>query len=423
MYPTSSALPEAVRGPHAAYSYVEAWRGGVQLEVPEAQGELIATAVAGFGDQPFGSSAFGGVVEFEQRPGVLPLLDGSLVIDGATPGVRCTLSASFAPVPGLWDVLSPVGTELRVFSVLRYPAGATETIPQGVFDVDVQSMGYGVSGEIRVTAPDRWERIRRARFLTPRASTEGATVRQQIASLLLEVLPAGSAVADTATSTATVPRQTWDRDRDKAIQDLAKAASLDVYMGRQGNPVIRNAPTLSASPVWDVDAGASGVLVSADRERNRQKTYNIVVVNSSAQDGPLFPTQYVWDNDPDSPTYAGPGSGVGETPPAASSAGPFGQRPFFYSSPLLLNFTQARVAGATILEKVMGLAAQLTLSSVSNPALEVGDTIRVTLPKERFDIARPVERHIIDALTIPLAPHKSAQRIETRSTVADIPEA
>jgi hypothetical protein len=420
MYVVSSAYLQALRGAPQLYGYVEAWRGGTQLSPPE--GDVVASAGAGFGSQPFGTSPFGGGSgSVIWLPGVMPLTDGVVTVDGDTPGVRRMLSASFAPMPGLWDLLAPIGTELRVFTVMRFPDGSSETIPQGVFDIDVQSMGYAANGDIKVTAPDRWARVQRARFLTPRASTESALARTEIAELILEVMPAGTGIADISSSSAIVPNQTWDRDRAAAIQDMARAASLDVFMGRDGAPVIRDAPTLTSSPVWDVDAGEDGVLISADRERNRQKTYNIVVVNSSANP-PAFVTQYVWDNDPDSPTYAGPGTGVGETPPAPGDAGLFGQRAFFYSSSLLIDFTQARVAGATILEKVSGLAAQLTLSQVSNAALDDGDTIRVTLPQERRDIPRPIERHIVDSLTIPLAPYRAAQRLQTRSTVADVSE-
>jgi hypothetical protein len=389
MYDVTARFLDAIRGPHREWGYVQAWYGGALVEF---QGESN-----------------------------LPLVDGSIDVDGATPGARRTLSATFAPEPGLWEALAPIGTELKAFTVLRFPDGTTETVPQGVFVVDVQRMGYAVNGDIKVTAPDRWVRVQRARFLAPRASLPGVLVVDQISALLLQAMPAGLTVSQESTATATVPRQTWDRDRDKAIQELAKAASVDVFMDRNGSPVIRNVPTLSSSPVWTVDASASGVLIDADRERNRQRTRNIVVVNSTANP-PAFVTQYLWDNDPDSPTYAGSGAGAGTTPPVPASAGPFGQVPHFYASPLLMNASQALQAGGTLLAKTTGLAAQLSLSAVANLALDDGDTIRVELPPERRDLLRPVERHIVDRLSVPLLPHKNAQRLETRSNVADVEE-
>lgn len=389
---------DSIRGPHHAYGYVEAWRGSTQLTIDS-----------------------GSVLPVADDGSRMPLVDGGVQVDGSTPGVRRTLTARLAPLPGLWDLLAPIGTELRPYTVLRYLTGATVAVPQGRFDVDVQRIGYAANGDLQITAPDRWVRIQRARFLKPR-QFGGGTIRALIATLLLEALPAGTTVTDLGTSTATVPKQTEDRDRAGFIQKLAKAASLDVSFDRNGNPVIRDVPQITSSPVWSVDAGATGVLVDADRERNRQRTYNLVVVNSSRNDGTTLATQYAWDNNVNSPTYCGPGAGFGPTPPSPSSAGPFGQVPVFYTSPLLTSIAQMQAAGRTLRDKVTGLAAQLTLTAVSNPALDDGDTILVQLPRERRDLPRPVERHIIDTLTVPLRPHANAQQIQTRSTVADLPE-
>jgi hypothetical protein len=393
MYAVSDLWLDVLRyGGGQWYGFVEAWLGGERITLDDGSTHL-------------------------------PLkVDGQneVRVDGSTPGARRVLSITCPRLPGLWDALAPIGTELRAYTAMNV-AGSIEVVPQGVFDVDVQTLGYSASGDLQITAPDRWAKIQRASFLAPRAATVGATNKAMIATLLTEVV-GGSASVET-TSTATVPAQTWDRNRAGAIQDLAAAASLDVFFDRSGTPIIRDVPTLQASGVWTVDAGPSGVMVSADRQRDRQRTYNIVVVTSSRNDGVApFAPQYVWDNNPLSPMYAGSGSGASATPPSAGTAGPFGQRPFFYDSPLLLNTTQARAAGATILAKVSGLAAQLSLSSVPNTALDDGDTIEVVFPRERWDRQRVAERHIVDSMTVPLVWHKKPLTISTRSTVADLAE-
>jgi hypothetical protein len=63
-------------------------------------------------------------------------------VDGATPGGRRTLQVTSPRDVGLWDALAPVGTELRAYTAIKHQSGAAEVVPQGVFDVDVQSMGY-----------------------------------------------------------------------------------------------------------------------------------------------------------------------------------------------------------------------------------------------------------------------------------------
>lgn len=356
--------------------------------------------------------------EFGEQTAHLPLhAEGTnqVAVDGATPGARRVLTATLAPTPGLFEALARPGVELAAYTAIRYLDGSVETEPQGRFDVDVARVGYGSAGMIGLTAPDRWQRIVNARFVVPRASTKSATVGAQIASLLTEVV--GGSVTDLATSTATVPAQTWDRDRAQVIQDLAKAAAIDVFFDRNGSPVIRDVPALDpASVALTIDASETGILVDADRERNRQKTYNVVVGGGSAADGTApFTPQVAWDNASTSDTYAGPGAGVGAVTdlPPASEAGPFGQRPTFYSSPLLTTATQAQTACRTILARVQGAAAQLTLTSIPAPFLDDGDTILVVLP----DGTREV--HIINSFTVPLVPHKNPMPISTRSTRPD----
>lgn len=397
MYSVSAEFLDAIRtGGGARYGYIEAYTGSTKITLPDGSTRLPLKA------------------------------DGrnEIAVDGSTPGVRRTLTATVAKTPGLWDLLAPTGTELRAYTVIRYPSGATETVPQGVFVVDSQQLDYTPSGDLSITAPDRWVRIQRARFLVPRASSASFTLRQQIAALITEVV--GGSVTDTGTSTATVGAQSEDRDRAGWIQKMTTAGSLDVFFDRSGNPVIRDAPVLQASGVWSVDAGPGGVLVSANRQRDRQRTRNIVVVHGTANNGTApFAPQAVWDNNPSSPTFAGGGSGSGavSTVPAASGAGPFGQVPFFYSSPLLATTAQAIAAGQTLLAKMTGLNAQVNAASVPNVALDDGDTITVIFPRERWDLKRATERHLVETLTVPLVWHKNPLQIGTRSTVADIPEA
>lgn len=330
----------------------------------------------------------------------LPILDGSVTVDAGS-RVRRQLSLTLAPEAGLWDTLAPTGTELRPKRGIRYPNGSVEWVPLGRFDVDTQRMGYAPSGTLSLTAPDRWVRVQRARFEAPATSVYGATVKSEIERLVTGAVP-GITVANTATSTATVGAVAWDTDRDGAVDEMAKAIGAEAFFDVNGNLVIRDVPTLAGqAAVWTVDASATGVLLDADRERSRTRTYNVVVASSSATDGvaPFTPVT-VADSDPTSPTYVG---------------GAFGRVPYFYSSPLLATSGQATAAAQTILERVRGLAAQLSLESIVNPALDAGDVIDALLPPERYDMARPVEHHIVDKVTIPLTVG-GTQSIATRSS-------
>lgn len=306
---------------------------------------------------------------------------GGSVTDTTKPGVRRLLSAEFAGGQSLYGLLRPLGTQLVVTAHLRYTAQQVQDIPMGVFDIDADTLSEA-DGKVSVTAPDKWVKVQRARFLSPTASTRGALVTDQIASLIRGALGASEPVVVTATSTATVPALTWDSDRAQAIIDLATSIGAWVFFDRSGAATIADAPGPGVGAAWLTDASPTGVLVSLDRSQSRSNTHNVVVVESSASSGQLFPTQYVWDNDPNSPTFAGPGPGYGPITslPAASSAGPFGQVPYFYSTPILSNAAQAVNAGRTILARTVGLAATASWDQVPNPAADAFDAFSVLPP-------------------------------------------
>lgn len=380
MYPTSDQYGAAVRTFQTAYTTCAAYLGG-QL-IPGAEDLLI--------DEEGSSS----------------------VTDTSTPGVRRTLTLELVPVPGLYELLRPAGVTLRPYSVLKTGAGL-ESVPMGVFDIDSPTRSYGNNGSIRVTGSDKWGRIQRADFLYPASSTPGVSVLDTIVYLIRTALGFTEPVNVTATSTAQVGALVWDSDRSKAIQDLAESIGAWVYFDRNGIATVADLPTTSASSnVWAVDASASGILLSADRSADRDKTRNVVVVNSEKTDGVLFGPQIVWDDDPSSPTYAG------TDPPNATNVGPFGIATYKYSSPLLQTADQAIAAGRTILARVRGLNGQLSLTAVRNHALDALDTVDVLLPQDRADIPRATERHIIDKITHPLTVG-GAQSIETRAIRAD----
>lgn len=376
IYPVSSLYGQAARHGGVQYAVVDAWRDGSPIA-----SDLAVTS--GF------------------------------VTDDSAGGVRRTLSIELFPELGLWDLLAPIGTEIRPKSVTRYSSGLTESVPMGVFDVDAQSMSYGPDGTIKLSGSDKWARIQRARFLRPFAATPSLLIADQIALLIKGALGFSEPVVNLSTSTATIGAVVWERDRDKAIEEMAKSIGAYVSFDRNGVATIQDLPTIGPMAVWTVDASETGVLLSAQRDRDRKRTYNVVVAASDKVDGETpFEPQIVWDNDETSPTYAG------TDPLTAANVGPFGIVPYFYTSPLLATASQALDAAQTILARVAGRAASLGLTAVRNHALDSLDVIDVLLPAERYDQEQPLERHVIDKVTHPLLP-TGEQQIDTRSTRED----
>jgi hypothetical protein len=358
VYPVSSTFLAALRQAHTMCARVDVYQAGV----------LVYTG--------------------------LPFTDGSVQVSAGT-GVRRTLTLT-VPDSSLWDTLAPIGTELRAYRGITYVGVApSEMVPLGVFGVDSQSLALSPSGAITITAPDRWARVQRARFETPAASVKGAAIRDEITRLVTGAIPTAT-VTNTASSGAAIGALVWDRDRDQAINDMCTSIGAEAYFDWTGAVVIRDAPLLSAPAItWRVDASPTGVLIGGDKTRSRATTYNVVVVHPAAVDGTAaFAPQTIADTDATSPTYVG---------------GTMGRVPYFYSSPLVTTTGQAIAAGTTLLNKVKGLAAQVNVEAVVNPALDRGDVFYVLMP------GGVVERHLAESFQVPLTP-AGTQQITTRSS-------
>ena len=365
MWPVSDLFGAALRQAHTAHIQVDAWYGG----------DLLVEDV--------------------------PITDGQVTVNSGQ-GVRRTLDVTVADT-ALWGTLDVAGVELRAYRGVRYPSGQVETVPLGVFGLDSQSIGVAPGGGIQVrSAPDRWARVQRARFEVAETSVAGSAVTSEVVRLVTEAVP-GIDYVNATTSTALVGVLVWDRDRDKAVNDLLTSISAEGFFDNEGALRLVDAPLLSQAPVWTVDASPSGVLLDGARIRDRSRTYNVAVVFDSRTDGSVpFDPQIAEDNDPTSRTYVG---------------GPFGRVPYFWSSPAVTTTAAAMEAATTILHRVKATNAQLNVDAVVHPGLDRGDVISVVTADGSTEL------HLVDSLTIPLTVD-GAQSITTRSSRpdGDVPE-
>lgn len=342
--------------------------------------------------------------------GDLPAVtDGKVTID-ATSNVRRVLDLSLPASESTWNTLDTVGGEITVTRALRYAEGALEPVPLGVFIVDTDQLGYGPGDTIDITAaPDRWGKVQK-NTLPPsgRASVPSNMAWQEI-QRLVEGAWGGSypfpgwAQLDKSATTK-VGSILWDDgNREAAILGLCADNAVEVFFDANGLAVLRPVPTIidSSVSVWTVDAGVAGVLLEADRTRDRTKSFNSVIVSTTASDVVFAPVEV-------KNTVAGD---------PLSVTGPLGYMATTYSSAGLRNSAQAKAAGQVMLRKTMGVASQLSLSAVQNDALAAEDVITVIPPQIDRNTRRPAEVHIIDSITLPLTV-SGDQEITTRSTVS-----
>jgi hypothetical protein len=327
----------------------------------------------------------------------LPVAAGAVTIDGSSE-VRRQLDLSVAD-PGLAPAagdttgpLTPYGTELFVRRGITFPDGSTEWVPQGWFRV--QSVSGSLAPEVlKVQGVDRSRTVADARFLTPTQSVTTNTIPNEIKRLVQGAIP-GATFIDRTGSTASTPELVWEQDRWAAINDLATAIGAECFFDADGACVLRPVPSIDSPVSWYVDAGESGVLIGGSKQTSRDTTYNGVVASGERTDNTSPYTATVTDNNPSSPTYW---------------LGPYGQVPYFYSSPIITSLAGAQSAATGLLARTKGLTRSVSLSAVPNPALEPGDVIQVVFPDRTY------ERHVVDSLTIPLDPGE-AMPIGTRST-------
>lgn len=367
MYAVSSTFLDTLRKSHTMYARVDVYRNG-------------------------------GVVY-----SALPFTAGEVQVNSGI-GVRRQLSLTCPRFDDkgidLRGVVGVIGTELRAYRGITYSGIETpELVPLGVFPVVSRTVDVTDSGDLSITAPDRWAKVQKARFLNPVASVKGATVKAEITRLLTGAVSGVAVNSSAVTSTATVGALIWDLDRDKAITDMADTIGCEVYFDWTGQAIIRPAPLLSASPIsWRVDADSeTGSMLDGQRGQSSEGTCNVVIVDCTNADGSaVLPRQIVQDNDPASPTYVGT----------------YGQVPYRFSSPLFTSTAQMIAAGTTVLNKLKSAASTLSVTSVVNPAMDRGDVFYAFFP------GGGVERHMADSFPVPLT-NEPDQQIVTRSSRPD----
>jgi hypothetical protein len=88
-----------------------------------------------------------------------------------------------------------------------------------------------------------------------------------------------------------------------------------------------------------------------------------------------------------------------------------------HETSLPLSNDDAFRTGLAILSRVKGLASQVSLESVPNPAIDAFDVIDVLPPRQRYDLERVLERHVVDDVTHSLTLQET--QIDGRSTRAE----
>ena len=308
---------------------------------------------------------------------------GSVQVDGAAT-IRRTCSVTIADptlIPRTpTDQLATYGARLRISRGVHYGDGSSELVPLGVFRLD--EVGGDVNdGPVTLSGKDLSVVIADDKLTAPYKAS--GTVVSAVTALVQRSLPDAQVVSTIVD--IPIGQKTYDVEADPwaACQEIAAAAGATVYFSSDGTATIAVPPDIStATPVWDVAAGEGGAYIRASRAMSSDRVFNGVLARGENTADNVAPVSaLVVDNDPTSPTYW---------------SGPFGRRPMFYSSPTLISTGAATNAAQLKLVQAKAPNASGDLSSLPNPALEVGDVLRTIHP----DGTR--ELHQAASFTVPL---------------------
>lgn len=263
------------------------------------------------------------------------------------------------------DLLAPFGNEVRPYTGLRV-AGVDVWIPQGVYAITRPAVATSDAGKVTCQGLDRARRIQRARFTTDYQLATGIDVSLVLTGLLQDRWGLCPAVQSTIPAQNITHDAIYEAESDpwEAAQSIAAAYGAELFFDEVGVPILRPIPDpASSSAAVTYARGLTNVVVSADRELDDEGTYSGVVVKGESTSGAAPVYGEAWDDDPLSPTWR---------------LGPFGQVPYFYSSPLITTATQALNAAAAMLPQRTGILEAVTWEQVPNAALRCSDVANLT---------------------------------------------
>jgi len=160
----------------------------------------------------------------------------------------------------------------------------------------------------------------------------------------------------------------YQQDRLNAVQDLCKRINADYRFN--GNKQLEIYPLTPQTPVWTIQGGPEGVLVTVDRSMDLNGLYNQFIADGTATVNVNGQDQQV------------PIRGVAQISEGPLRwGGPHGKYPQFYQSNLLTTQADCEAYAQTMMTtQLVGLSVDLKITCLPHPGLQQGDWVTVIAP-------------------------------------------
>ena len=275
---------------------------------------------------------------------------------------------------------------------LRYANGQTEQIQLGRLRVESVSWD-SLETTASLELADRMAQVRDEPFGSP-YSAKGKTAAGAAIEIVQQVFGATISYAAPFNPPGLIGDVIYVGPRTDALSALEESYGAETYFDANGDFIFAQKPTGDEPVVWDVDASQTGVLINAGESLDRTGIYNGVYVQGQpAADVAPIAALAIY-TDPASPIRWG---------------GPFGKVLLVADAAEVADVGQAQATANALLKLRLKQTRSLDLRAAPNPALEAGDTVKVTFPDGR------VENHLVDAVETNLS--TEAQQIVTRSQI------
>jgi hypothetical protein len=307
----------------------------------------------------------------------LQVVDGTVTLDAAAATYgQCEVTII---EPGQIPT-AQFGTELAIRRGIAGHRPTPELVPLGVFKITSYDLD-GTTGELRLTGMDRSKFALDARLEDDLEVAAGTPVNDVIGSFIATAVP--HALQALGSSAYTVPGLVYEVKTSpwEAVQQLAAAIGKQPRFDGLGTLRLVNINASTAPPVWTIDEGEAGVLVSASLAvATDDDIFNRIIAASPPNDAGTVYMAVATD-----------------TTSTAHYGGPFGRKPDWIESDLFTSNAMCADAARSRLDSILGTSRSVSFAAVPNCALVPWDVIQLRNSRLGLDT-----RHVIEKLIIGL---------------------